>query len=86
LIVYVTATDKFYSRMIGKISKLVYVCPTSKDVDHVIEMIEHRHDLKHMSIRTTKPTYPTRTHDTSFRDSNGDKLTSHAQIYDSMKI
>jgi hypothetical protein len=71
---YVTATDKFYSRMIGKISKLVYVCNTSTEMDKVINMIKDRHDLKHISYATMKPKYNSRKYDTSFRNSNGDKI------------
>lgn len=76
MIVYVTATDKFYSRMIGKISKLVYVCPTSKDVDHVMDMIKDRHDLKYINLCTNKPKYSSKYYDTSFRDSDGNKLNT----------
>jgi len=74
LIVYVTATDKFYSRMIGKISKLVYVCRDSTECDRVWDMATRRHDLKYLSVRTTKPHYNSHKYDTSFRDSHGNKI------------
>jgi len=72
---YVTATDKFFSQHLGKISKLVYVCETANDMYSVMKMIEHRHDLKYITPRTTKPRWSSRYYDISWRDAKGDKIS-----------
>ena len=72
---YVTATDKFFSKHLGKISKLVYVCETSSDMDKVFKLIANRHDLKYITPRTTKPRWSSRYYDISWRDVAGNKIS-----------
>ena len=71
---YVTATDKFFSKHLGKISKLVYVCETSQDMSDVMKLTENREDLKYITPRTTKPRWSSRYYDISWRNVKGDKI------------
>jgi hypothetical protein len=72
---YITATDKFFSQHLGKISKLVYVCETSNDMDKVMAMISDRKDLKYITPRTTKPRWSSKYYDISWRDTAGNKIS-----------
>ena len=58
---YVTMTDKFMSgwgQAQGKDNKLVITCETIQEAQIVEANALRRREMKHVNIRTTRPSYP----------------------------
>ena len=85
MIVYITATDKFFSSMIGKISKLIYVCNNSEELSHCEKMVYNRKDLKYIYLSTVKPRYRKSWYHVSWRDYKGNIIKDNPE-YVSDKI
>lgn len=68
---YVTMTDKFMSdwgMSAGKINKFVILCKDRTQAHQIADHADTRSELTHVSIRSTKPSYPTRTHYVSWTE------------------
>ena len=68
--IYVTMTDRFMSGWglsEGKINKLVFECSDRMEAERVMDYAERRKDQSYINLRTTRPSYPTRTHYTQFK-------------------
>lgn len=58
---YVTMTDKFMSgwgMAQDTVNKLVIACDTLDEAEIVAANARRRHEMRHVSIRMTKPYYP----------------------------